>query len=173
MDTPTTEMELYDIYSTWHIPFWQTTIFYIIVGVVCFLVLLTIFVWLAIRYRERFIHKKQPWERAIEQLKDIQKIKGVDQFNGRLCYFAMTAILKRYFHEIRGLETLGKTDSEFIQYLKTTHAVSDQIIKNLDEIYNGCVLIRFANQEVVKTHLDKDLLLGINIVKETIPQEKP
>ena len=84
----------------------------------------------------------------------------------------MTAILKQYLNARYGLDTIGKTDDELILYLKEDKTLSEQILKDIEDICKGCVFIKFANQEAMQNQIEKHLELCIQVVTKTIPQEK-
>ncbi len=165
------KLELYDIYSTWHVPFWQTTWFYLLMIVASTLLLGGFVAWILIRYTKRNKPIKTAWQTALEQLQALQKNKYTTKATGKQCYFAITSILKQYLQAQHRLRTIGKTDEELIRYLRTSSLLSRPILKNLEEICSGCLYIKFANQEAVQKQISEHLKLSVQIVQETRPND--
>ncbi len=165
------KIELYDIYDLWHVPFWQTKTFlnvcYAIIT--CFVVLIAYFV-----YKKWFRKKAIPltsWEYALQELHDLKKIDYKTKEEGKQFYFKMTAILKNYFSARYLFDVEGKTDQELVSFLKEQD-VHQECKECINEIAQGCIYIKFANQiamqEQIKNHLD----LSINMITVTIPETK-
>ena len=164
-------IELYDIYSTWHIPFFQTVWFsrtLITLGIV---IVGSLTAWLIIRYLKKKILPKSAWQIALEQLHVLQKKGYTTKAAGKQCYFTMTSIIKEYLHAQHQLRTIGKTDEELIRYLQKSSLLTQPIIKRLEEICSGCLYIKFANQEAVQKQITLHLELSVQIIQETKPQE--
>ncbi len=164
------ENGLYDIYPMWHVPFWQTTTFYIIVGLVCAL-MLGIASWLLIRwYFKKKAVPKTVWEEALEQLHTLQQKKYGSKEEGKQCYFAMTSVLKKYLAARYAYPLEGKTDEEMVHYLaKSTE--QKKLAEELKEIIDGCLYIKFANEQAMQENIVKHLDQSCLIVKKTIPVE--
>ncbi len=165
------KLELYDIYSTWHVPFWQTTWFYLTCIALSILVVGSIVAWLIVRYNERNKPIKTPWQIALEQLQALQKKRYSTKAAGKQCYFAITSILKQYLHAQHQLRTIEKTDEELINYLRKSTLLTQTILKNLEEICTGCLYIKFANQEAVQKQISEHLEMSVQIVQDTRPPQ--
>lgn len=164
------EKGLYDIYTIWHIPFWQTRTFYIAVGTaLCFLIIL--FLWLFIRwYLKKRMVPKTSWQRALEQLHSLQKKAYCTQDEGKHCYFAMTTILKTYFIDRFGYPLHGKTDEEMVDYFLQ---ITDQqpLAQELKEVITGCLYIKFANEKAIQDIITQHLAQCCTIITHTIPEQ--
>lgn len=165
-------LELYDIYATWHLPFWQTRWFYAACIMLMLMVFVSIITWLIIKYRGSKTVKRIAWQIALEQLQVLQRNTYTTKAAGKHCYFAITNILKEYLHAQHQLHTIGKTDEELIHYLKKNTVLAQPILKNLEEICQGCLYIKFANQEAVQKQISEHLSISVHIVQETRPQPK-
>jgi len=163
------KLELYDIYSTWHLPFWQTTWFYATIITIGLLLGSTLIAWLIIRYKERNKPIKMPWQIALEQLQALQKKRYTTKATSKQCYFTITSILKKYLHAQHQLQTIGKTDEELIQYLKKNTLFPQPTLKSLQEICSGCLYIKFADQEAVQKQINDHLEMSVQIVHNTKP----
>ncbi|TET36637.1 DUF4381 family protein [Candidatus Dependentiae bacterium] len=166
------KLELYDIYSTWHVPFWQTTWFYLTIIALTVLVVGSIVAWLVIQYKERNKPTKTAWQIALGQLHTLQKNTYSSKAAGKQCYFSITSILKQYLHAQYQLRTIGKTDEELIRYLKQSTLLTQSVLKNLQDICSGCLYIKFANQEAVQKQISEHLAMSVQIVQDTKPNDR-
>ena len=168
--TPTlNDKDFYDIYTIWHVPFWQQPWFYwsIITLVTIIVLMLSIFI-----YKRYFAKAKAPltaWQKALAELEYLKHKPVISQEDGKEFYFTLTAILKQYLHERFGYPLQGKTDSEMANYLKDSELETKY---QISDICNGCIVIKFANQQAMATQIQKHLATSIKIVQETIPTEK-
>src|SRR5437899_2466422 len=107
------ENELYDIYTMWHVPFWQTDQFFW--GVVLLAMGLSgIAVWLLVKkWRSRKI-KQTPWQLALQQLNALKKNNRISMQQGKEFYHELTRIMKVYVHERYQVDVLSTTDQEFL-----------------------------------------------------------
>lgn len=166
------KLELYDIYSTWHVPFWQTTWFYLTSIALSLVVMGALILWLIVRYKRQNKPIKTPWQIALEQLHTLQKNNYTSKAAGKQCYFAITSIIKQYLHAQHQLRTIEKTDKELINYLKQSTLLTQPVLKNLEEICNGCRYIKFANQKAVQKQISEHLAMSVQIIKETKPNDQ-
>ncbi len=166
------EKGLYDIYSVWHVPFWQTRRFFwscvTATTLVCTALLWILYRW----YRAKQRTVLTPWQHALEQLTALHKETYATKQQAKECYFAMTSILKTYLHARYQYDVLGKTDEELVSYLQKQSNVMPELPDTIQEICAGCLLIKFANQEALAEQITTHLNQSIELVKQTIPQEK-
>lgn len=168
MNHPMNENGLYDIYSVWHVPFWQTSWFYtlmIAAGIaLCALVILMVY--------KTFFAKKvaplAPWQKALNDLYDLEQLDLSTQENGKQFYLKLTAILKQYLQDRFQLPLVAKTDAEMASYLQDSDLEKKY---KISEICNGCVLIKFANQSAIEEQSKAHLNLALKLVSETIPKK--
>lgn len=164
------QLELYDIYSLWHIPFWQQTWFKIIMWALVGLVVLFLGRWVY----NRFLKKKpvpiSPWEKALGELKLLQQDRYETKEQGKHFYFKITDILKQYIGARFNLDTYSKTDEELVSYLQDQEILTF-IKEGIKDIAQGCIYIKFANQEAMQEQINRHLNLGIQLVTETIPEK--
>ena len=168
--TPTlNEQGFYDIYSVWHVPFWQQAWFYWSAIAVA---LLTILAILFLIYKRYFAKPKAPitpWQKALAELDYLKRKPIITQEDGKEFYFALTAILKQYLSSRFGYPLQGKTDSEMASYLKDSELETKY---QIGDICNGCMVIKFANQQAMAAQVQKHLATSIKIVQETIPTKE-
>lgn len=161
---------LYDIYSVWHVPFWQTSWFYW--TMICLAIVLCVVLrWGA--YRWYGLRNKQPitpWQKALRSITKLQNKTYATQQEGKQCYFVLTTTLKQYLEERFAYPIAHKTDEEVAAYLEQQQ-LEQNIKKNVQEILRGCLLIKFANEQAVNEQIQKHLALAKETVVSTIPQK--
>ncbi len=161
---------LYDIYSVWHVPFWQTSWFYW--TVISLVILLGVVLgWGAYRwYRLRNKQPITPWQKALRIITKLQNQTYTTQQEGKHCYFVFTTALKQYLEERFAYPIAHKTDEEAASYLEQQQ-LEQNLKKNIQEILRGCLLIKFANEQAVSEQIQAHLALAKEIVVSTIPQK--
>ena len=160
------ELGLYDIYPQWHVPFWHTTSFYIIIGTVLF-GLMSLAVWHAYRKYKLKMMRSASWEIALVQIDYLQKNNYAKVDQGKEFYCALTSILKRYMHERYGFEAREKTDQEFLRYIEE-QKFSTLFMQDLTAIFEGSTIIKFANASAAQQQIDQDVAAAISFIKKTI-----
>jgi hypothetical protein len=156
------ERGLYDIYGTWHIPFWQTSWFFwlsITIGA-----LVGAF-FARILYR-RYFNKNQeltPYESAQRGLKKLQNKLITNKADAQAVYFELTGLLKQYIQNSLGYQVIGLTDSELISFL-SEHYFPAQAYAHLKDICNGCQHIKFAQENVLNEQIQQDIAKSFVII---------
>lgn len=161
------ELGLYDIYVTWHVPFWHTFPFYMFISSI-FLIFIVAIGWYF--YKKYKLRKKfvSSWESALSQIDYLQKNNYANIERSKEFYCALTSILKRYMHERYGFDTREKTDQEFLRYLEE-QGFSTLFIQDFIAIFEGSATIKFANTLAAQQQIDHDLAAAISFIKKTIP----
>ncbi|HEV2601627.1 MAG TPA: hypothetical protein VGT41_04980 [Candidatus Babeliales bacterium] len=162
------EAELYDIYSMFHVPFWQKEWFAGTVGFIGFLLCIgTIFLI------SRLLRpKKKPqsaWDVALANLNALKKGPHYSVHHSKEFYCALTDILKLYVQRRYDVKVLAATDEEFIAYLQQHQIIPAALLSTMDELVQGSVSIKFAHDTVVSSRLDDDFQRVVAIVRDTIP----
>ncbi len=165
------ERGLYDIYSVWHLPFWQTGWFFW--GIVSVIVVsLTGAMYFLYRwYRNKNIKPITPWEKALQTIADLQKSSYETKEKGKQCYFILTGALKNYFESRYQFPISTKTDEEVSRYLEE-QLIDNTMKKELQSILQGCLLTKFANEQAMEEQIKKHLDQATSIVRSTIPQKQ-
>jgi len=161
------EHGLYAIYDAWHVPFWQTKTFFMLLLTIGLLILCVLIGLVIKRYRSLKI-VLSPWEHALLRLESLKKNNQATADKGKEFYGTLTSVLKRYLHERYGLDKHEKTDEEFLRYLEKKEFSSDFLV-DLHLIFSGSTTIKFANMQAIQTQIDRDLALAISFVSRTIP----
>ncbi len=160
--------QLYDIYGMVHVPFWQTTAFYVVVGILAGLVV-GVIGWRLIRYwRLRARPALPPWEQALIALNKLCDKEVMTSDRSKEFYDRLTMILKQYLHDRYAYDVMGKTDQELLVYLESVSfdAALTEIIRNL---LQGSVMIKFANAQGAREQMERDIASSIIVIKKTVP----
>lgn len=160
---------LYDIVGTVHVPFWQTNVFYgtVIAVIVCAAALFI--AYMIKRYRNRAIVLSID-EQAKQELQLLQKNGLVNAQKGKEFYLRLTEIIKNYLHGRYGIESHGKTDQELLEVVKTL-GFDEQILNDLQSIFSGMTVIKFANMHGAQAQLEQDWQRSLSFVQKTAPRK--
>lgn len=163
------EKGLYDIYSAWHIPFWQTNWFYwTIAGLIGIVITLIV-----VAFIRAYLRRKKPpltyWEKALQEIARLQQKKYTTKEEGKQCYFVLTSVLKIYLNKRFQFPTAGKTDDEVVCYIEKK-SLDENIKLDLNDILKGCLLIKFANQQAMEKQIHEHITIAFKLIKATLPQ---
>ncbi len=161
-----TEKGLYDIYETWHIPFWQTTWFYILMYSFMSLIIIFIIYFIIKKIKSRSQNKLSFSEQA---LRDIELLRS--QMNGKEFYIQLTAILKRYIAQRYHVDVESKTDDELIAYLGKKHFFNETLLDDISSIFAGIVTIKFAHAQASQEKMEHDYHKAIAFINQTKKEE--
>jgi hypothetical protein len=159
------QQELYGIYPMWHVPFWQTTTFYVLMALsIGGALLIALIVWIKhVRARKQQL---MIWDKSLQELHDLRNQYGIAQ--AKEFYAVLSLILKKYLHGRFGYDVYSKTDQELLQYLATT-SFPRELIEQLHSIIEGSVLVKFANAQAIQEQMQHDFNTSISIITKTIP----
>lgn len=162
------EHGLYEVYDVWHVPFWQTKIFFYSM-VVLGLIILSFTIWFVIKKFKK--QKKQmPWDSALQQLDALQQ-SDISIENGKEFYFTLTSILKKYLQDRYEYKLTHKTDAESIEYLEQNELLPNYL-DDVRSIFSGIQIIKFANAQAAQEQMLNDLKISIMLVKKTVEEIK-
>lgn len=163
---------LYDIYDIWHVPFWQTRWFYLVLFCLGALIFFTMLLLLVRWYRKRMKHKKiSPWDKTLAALEQLKQKECATTEQGKAVYFTLTVVLKEYIDSRYGFDVQGKTDDELLQYLQQ-QKFEEELLNYLRDIAQGGVMVKFANVQAMRDEILRHLDFACVIVKQTIPKKK-
>lgn len=163
------EHNLYDIYGTVHVPWWQSTAFYIAIIIICMLigVLGIFFIWRHIRTKRLHLF---PWQKALLRIEKLESISlGTDDARSSL-YSTLTLIIKEYMVERYQIKIVGKTDQEMLS-VAVHLALSDEVTKHMQQLYHASTEIKFAKGVAAQEMITRDLSSAAKIINLTIPIE--
>lgn len=164
MNTPV-NVDFYDIYGYYTQPIWQTTWFKITSAIIITLALGIIIAYIIIRHKRRII---SPTDWALQELKKYQPALCKNKQDFKKFYFNLTSIIKKYLNKRFGWQTHDKTDEELLVYLMQQR-FDNNLLALMHSITEGAVLVKFADQDVIKTQAEKDYQATITIIEQTKP----
>ena len=164
---------LYENYGLWHVPFWQTQKFQLMLeisGLIVALIVIIILIRKYLAYRAR--KKLSVWDQALLDLRALKSGNKVSVEHGKEFYLAVSALLKKYLAERFGYDLLGKTDAEVVRYLQEYHDADAQLIEEINQLLQGSVIIKFANAQAAQGQIEHDYVRAVAIIQRTIPEKK-
>ncbi len=164
------QIDFYESYGYYSQPLWQNIYFKIFIYIFLFIVFI-LSVYFLIKYLKlRKEVKLSAWDWAFLELDklNIKKCKTKNDFKS--FYFNLTKIIKVYFFKRYSWNILEKTDKELIVFLDKEKFYSN-LLQDLKVVFDNAVFIKFAGEDTLKTQAEKDLILIVNFVKKTIPNE--
>ncbi len=163
---------LYENYGLWHVPFWQTEKFQLMVKVSCAVLVLFVIALLIKKYYDYQKRKKRSvWDQALFDLYQLKNDHKISAEHGKEFYLVVSAVLKKYLYQRFDYDVVGKTDSEVLHYLKECNADKD-ILVELEILLQGGVIIKFANAQAAQEQVENDYMRAIAIIQRTIPIKK-
>lgn len=163
------ERGLYPIYDIWHVPFWQTKIFYIVIGITV-AIFVGITAWRVIRrVRRKKLVPLSSWDRALRTFEQLQQRPCITREDGKEMYSILIRELKHYCADRYHYVCATKTDHEFLHAMHTQ--VSLEAIEALEDIVQGGILVKFANEQMIQDQLTKHIAYAIRVIHMTMPQQ--
>lgn len=164
------ERNLYGIYHTWHVPFWQTDWFFYTVCMCGALIGLLFFV-LLVRWFKKRKHVETPWAKAVRLCEQLKAAPCNTQIDAKNIYCALTDILKEYSAARYAYDVRGKTDAQLVSFLKNND-FDALLVDHIQTIVDGALLVKFAKQDALQENIQKHIALCEIIIKQTIPDTK-
>ena len=162
MAQTTQPVDFYDIYDYYTTPIWQTTEFYVGLGIVTFL-LLAVGIFLFHTFKKRPLYA---WDWALVELKKINPTKATAKEEFKTFYFKLTEIIKCYLQKRYTWDIASKTDAELIAWL-TDKKFNAVIVEVLKKIADDALWIKYANMDVLKSQAEADWNAVIGMVEHT------
>lgn len=154
--------QLYDIYQPWHVPFWQTQAFTIVV-----VTLATVLAALFCLYSFKKFYSRRslsPYDRAMADLQQLQNKKITTRQDAQAAYFSLTAILKTFFQARYNERFEGMSDYEMIANLRIMALPSPQIA-DLERIINESLSVKYARENALQDDVMRAVTTGIELIK--------
>ena len=163
MNTQTVgQQDLYDIYGTWHVPFWQTQFFMwsmaILAGIIFLLLLLFLF---KKYYKKRSLSASQ---KALHALVMLAKKEITSRADAQAAYFSLTDILKCFFQACYGLPFESMTDQEMVASLRAIGA-DQTIIEAMDDLVNSSLSVKYAQEDALQKDLRRHIQRATTVVQ--------
>src|SRR3972149_5639487 len=162
MAQPVQEADFNFMYDYYTPPFWQTTEFYVGLGIVSILlVAATIFLFNTF--------KKRPlssWDWALLELKKISPTRASTKEEFKTFYFKLTEIVKLYLQKRYGWDMASKTDAELILWL-ADKKFNTAIVEVLKKVADDALWIKYANMDVLKSQTEADWHAVLGMIEQT------
>ncbi len=158
---------LYDNYDMYYTPFWRTTWFMTIVGIIILCLLIAALIY--------FIRKQQrkvltPWEIAFDQLNDLEKQIRNHHTTSQNVYVSLTDIFKNYLHIRYNYLLFNKTDEEIASFLLTAQ-LPDIVRKELLDLFSHASVLKFSQKTVDEQTMMHVVDQARTALQATIPTE--
>ncbi len=164
--------QLYDIYGSWHVPFWQTRLFiFSCSSIVGILVLASIFFLIKKYTKKKRISAQQEALRALEILK---KKPIQTRQDAQDAYFMLTTILKRFFQSHYALPFEAMSDTQMITTLQSTSFPAHSL-GALQDLIQARLEVKYAQQTALQADLMRDIAWcsdTIITLAQAIPNQK-
>lgn len=156
----TSTLELTEVYGIWPTSFWQTWLWYGILGIGGVSILVGAYV-LIVRYnalRNRF---PAPLLAALTNMGKVHyaTLKEYDS-----AYSKLTAILKRYMQALYKDIPQGATDEELLMYLKQKS--HKEAYDRMSDLIRHAQTVKFAHQEIAQKNIRDDIMYAISFIKK-------
>jgi len=159
--------QLYDIYGTWYVPWWQRS--YVYYSALAALTLCAVFLLLLFFVRRRrAIVAMTPWDQALLECQQLHTKS--DTTSGRLWYYELTQILKKYIHQRYGLNAHSYTDQELLAQLQAL-PIEGALIEQFKILAQTSMMAKFAKDSGLQEQMARDLALSITLIKSTVPAD--
>lgn len=161
-------MQLHDIYGHWHVPFWQTRLFYgaLVGGAIILAVVLVCLVYQ--RYKKRTIAAHKRALTALEQLKK-QQIHSREQVQE--AYATLTTILKQYFEYYFKKPLVSHTDSQVVQALENEPLFASYW-HEIKELFESGMHVKFAQENALHEQVMKHIDMSISVINHLVRARK-
>lgn len=155
------EMQLCDIYDVRYTTWYNTTYFFVAVGILFLIFCYVLYRW----YKKRTI--KHVTISAYDNAMNVfQCLKKGEYESKQVAYTVLIATLKSYFQESYHILLIGKTDEEFLAAISKQATIPSMFVSDLKTIFEGATYIKFAQQEMMEEQFEKSLQLAHKIVRE-------
>jgi hypothetical protein len=147
---------------------------YLFPGVVLLLALVIAIIWF--RRKKKLapipIVMTPPWEKALQDLKQLQELFGTGRIDARMYYFQLSEIIRTYLEKRFRIPLLESTTQE-IQTRLPEECLNGTPKNKFLEFLNRSDLIKFAKLAPEKNNIDTDWQMALDIVRNTIPRPEP
>ncbi len=162
---PTQELQLFDNYGLWHVPFWHKPWFIIVIILSgCFFLALALMLFFKFKPRKQKV--LSPWKQALFDLDKLKKgsLHSIEQSSA--FYARLTTIIKKYMSALYARDLCSFTDQQMVEHVQALDLFDVQK-KGLEQIFFAGELIKFANQDALKQQMDDDLRFSVDFMQGT------
>ncbi len=151
---PAEELQIYDIYDMWHVPFWQRLWFKAMLFGLLSLLCITV-LYLLYRYiKQRSVRQKTIFDRCVERMYQLQQ-RGFHAQESELYYVLYTVIIKDMLYACYKQDVYSYTDQQLVDYINTL-SLSDAQKEHLARLLQAGQWSKFAQKEAMSVQLKED-----------------
>ena len=162
---PTEQLQLFDNYGLWHVPFWQKTWFIALATIIACL-LLAALAYAYMRYKQSQKRILTPTEQALHDLQMLEK-KGLCTVATSSAFYAgLTGILKKYLSSLFMHDVRSNTDQQMVDHIATM-PLFDAQKEGLSRIFSAGELIKFARLDALEEQMKQDKQFAYDFIKAT------
>lgn len=158
------ELELYDIYGTWHKPFWQTKLFLSLISLVCILLLLALAYILYKKYKRSY-GVPLP-QQILEKLAALHNAVIMSKEDAQRAYSTITDSLKAYFEYYYHKPFKTFTDGQMQESLEGMPQFPVEYNGALKKLIEDSVQVKFARESALREQVLNHAQLAINIINQ-------
>lgn len=154
------DLELYDIYSMWHVPFWQTKLFlFVLVGLCAAVMILALY----LLYKKYKKNKSIPVaQQLLAQLQKMRSSVITSTQDAQKAYSIMTDALKIYFQHYYEKPFKSYTDVQMEQALASDFPTEYK--EALKKLLEDGVHVKFAREQALQQQVNAHVELSITII---------
>jgi septation ring formation regulator EzrA len=158
---------LYDNYGIYYTPFWRTTWFLTIIGIIilCILVATAVYFWR--KHNKKIITS---WDVALDELADLETQIRNHRTTSQNVYVSLTTIFKNYLHARYGYQLFNKTDEEIAAFVSTAD-IPEMVRKQLLDLFSSASTLKFSGQTVDEQTMMHVIDQARVALQATIPTE--
>lgn len=164
------ELELYDIYGTWHRPFWQTKLFLVLLSLVCSLALLALAYYLYKKYKRSYATPLP--QQLLEKLAALHNAVIMSKEDAKQAYSTITDSLKEYFEYYYRKPYKTFTDGQMQESLEQMPQFPFEYNGALKKLIEDSVSVKFARESALKEQILNHAQLAINIINHLEKAQK-
>lgn len=154
------ELELYDIYSTWHVPFWQTNKFlFALIGFCAAVIILALYLLYKRYKKNRSIPIAQQLLAKLNKMRSLV-INSTD--DAQKAYTTITDALKEYFQHYYAKPFKTYTDVQMEQALASEFPIEYK--EALKKLLEDGVHVKFAREQALQQQMNAHVELSITII---------
>ena len=156
------ELELYDIYGTWHQPFWQTKLFLSVMSILGFLLLAALLYFFYKKYKR--VYSISVPQQVLEKLASLHNVAITTKDDAQRAYSTITDSLKKYFEYYYRKPFTNLTDDEMQKEVAQLPQFPAEFNGALKKLIEDSVQVKFARESALREQVVNHAQLGINII---------
>lgn len=157
------QLQLFDNYGLWHVPFWQKPWFAVFTALLICLILAAL-VYAYLRWKRSRKVTLSPTEQALRDLHMLKK-KGLCTIaNGSAFYAGLTGILKMYLSSYFMQDMRSNTDQQMLDRIGAM-PLFDAQKEGLSRIFSAGELIKFARHDALEDRMQNDWRFSYDFIK--------